>query len=37
MPRRRVIYYLLIVFILAGLIVQSGGFGGSNFSMYAGF
>lgn len=37
MPRRRVIYYLLIVLILAGLIVQSGGFGGSNFSMYAGF
>ena len=37
MPHRRAIYYLLIVFILAGLIVQNGGFGGSNFSMYAGF
>lgn len=37
MPRQRLICYLLVAFILIGLILESGGFGGSNFSAYAGF
>ena len=34
---RTVIYYLLVVALLAGYIMQSGGFGSSDFGMYAGF
>ena len=37
LPRRRAVYYLLIVCILAGLILSNGGFGSTNFSAYAGF
>lgn len=33
---RWVLYYLLVVFVLGGYIMQSGGFGGGNF-LYAGF
>lgn len=34
---RTLLYLLLIVFILVGFILQSGGFGSSGFGMYAGF
>lgn len=34
---RTAVYYLLVVFLLAGYIMQSGGFGSSGFGMYAGF
>ena len=34
---RWVIYYLLVVCLLAGYIMQSGGFGNAGFGMYAGF
>ena len=34
---RRAAYYLLVVCILLGYILQSGGFGSSGFGMYAGF
>ena len=34
---RTVIYDLLVVALLAGYIMQSGGFGSSDFGMYAGF
>lgn len=37
LPRRRAVYYLLIVCILVGLILSNGGFGSTNFSAYAGF
>ena len=38
MPRQRLICYLLVVCILIGLILESGGFGGgANFGAYAGF
>ena len=31
------VYYLLVVFLLGGYILQSGGFGNAGFGMYAGF
>ena len=34
---RWVVYYLLVVCLLAGYIMQSGGFGNAGFGMYAGF
>ena len=34
---RRVIYYLLVVAVLIGYILQSGGFGSAGFSLYANF
>ena len=34
---RWVIYYLLVICLLAGYIMQSGGFGNAGFGMYAGF
>lgn len=34
---RWVVYYLLVIFLLAGYIMQSGGFGTAGFGMYAGF
>lgn len=34
---RWVIYFLLVCFLLAGYIMQSGGFGSAGFGMYAGF
>lgn len=34
---RTALYYLLVVLILAGYIMQSGGFGSTGFGMYAGF
>lgn len=34
---RTLLYYLLVIFILAGYIMQSGGFGSTGFGMYAGF
>ncbi|MGN0975934.1 MAG: MBOAT family O-acyltransferase [Gemmiger sp.] len=34
---RTTVYYALVVCILAGYIIQSGGFGSSGFGMYAGF
>ena len=37
LKHRRVIYYLLVVAVLIGYIIQSGGFGGAGFSLYAGF
>ena len=35
--RRWVLYYALVLFIFAGLIMQSGGFTGLNMGIYAGF
>ncbi len=35
--RRWVLYYALVLFIFAGLIMQSGGFAGLNMGIYAGF
>lgn len=37
LPRRRAVYYALVVAVLIGYILQNGGFGASNFSLYAGF
>ena len=34
---RWVLYYLLVICLLAGYIMQSGGFGSAGFGMYAGF
>ena len=34
---RWAIYYLLVICLLAGYIMQSGGFGNAGFGMYAGF
>ena len=34
---RWVLYYLLVICLLAGYILQSGGFGNAGFGMYAGF
>ena len=34
---RWAVYYLLVVFLLGGYILQSGGFGNAGFGMYAGF
>ena len=34
---RWAVYYLLVIFLLAGYIMQSGGFGNAGFGMYAGF
>ena len=34
---RWALYYLLVIFLLAGYILQSGGFGNAGFGMYAGF
>ena len=34
---RWVVYYLLVICLLAGYIMQSGGFGNAGFGMYAGF
>ena len=34
---RWAVYYALVVALLAGYIMQSGGFGSSGFGMYAGF
>ena len=34
---RWAVYYLLVIFLLAGYILQSGGFGNAGFGMYAGF
>lgn len=34
---RTALYFLLVIFILAGYIMQSGGFGSAGFGMYAGF
>ena len=36
--KRQAVYYLLVCFVLAGYILQGGGFGGSaGFGMYANF
>lgn len=35
--RRWVLYYALVLFLLAGFIMQSGGFSGLNMGIYAGF
>ena len=35
--RRWAVYYALVIALLAGYIMQSGGFGSSGFGMYAGF
>ena len=34
---RWALYYLLVIFLLAGYILQSGGFGNAGFGIYAGF
>ena len=34
---RWAVYYALVIALLAGYIMQSGGFGSSGFGMYAGF
>ena len=34
---RWVLYYLLVIFLLAGYIMQSGGFANAGFGMYANF
>lgn len=37
-PHRNAVYYLLVVFLLLGYIMQNGGFGGAaGFGLYAGF
>ena len=37
-PHRTAVYYLLVVFLLVGYILQNGGFGGAaGFGLYAGF
>lgn len=35
--RRRAVYYLLVICVLAGYIIQSGGFASTGFGMYANF